>query len=197
MESRRKIHYDMTEEQKKLAADNMALVPFILNEKFGRAMADDEDAVSEGYIALCVAAATYDTTYRGEFSTYASAVIINRAKRLIRTKNMKKRVPDKGIISLDTPVRGMGEDIFVRDTVSASDDTMEDEYVRKERQRHLRRLAAQITEEAPLLARAKSGARQMELAAEQGISFQAVGQKIRRRQKKIVDKYRKEYEKII
>lgn len=197
MESRRKTHYDLTEEQRDLVADNMALVPFVINKKFGRTMANDEDVVSEGYIALCIAAATFDEGRGGKFSTYATAVIINRTRRLIRTKKMKKRAKDDEVISLDAPIMGMDEDAFVGDTVSASHETIEEEYIRQERQRHLRRLAAKIAEEAPMLVRAKSGARQMELAAEEGISFQAVGQKIRRRQKKIVDKYRKEYEKII
>lgn len=68
----------MTEEQKKLMADNYLLVYAFAN-RFAFNSSETDDYINAGYEALYSAAVTYDPDNRkgSSFSTYASACIMN------------------------------------------------------------------------------------------------------------------------
>nr|DAF03490.1 MAG TPA: DNA directed RNA polymerase subunit [Caudoviricetes sp.] len=82
----------MTEEQKKLMADNYPLVYAFAN-RFAFNSSETDDYINAGYEALYSAAVTYDPDNRNgsSFSTYASACIMN-GMRVMYKHIMRSRV---------------------------------------------------------------------------------------------------------
>lgn len=82
----------MTEEQKKLMADNYRLVYAFAN-RFAFNSSETDDYINAGYEALYSAAVTYDPDNRNgsSFSTYASACIMN-GMRVMYKHIMRSRV---------------------------------------------------------------------------------------------------------
>lgn len=77
----------LSEEQQKLAEDNIKLVFYVINKY--EFMSHDE--VDLGYIGLCEAALTYNRSYGVKFSTYAIRCIFNEILSYItRKKNIYK-----------------------------------------------------------------------------------------------------------
>ena len=94
----------LTEEQRKLASDNMHLVPFLLKKYKYKKI--DEDMISDGYIGLIKAAATYNPSSGKKFSAYATSCILYEINRVSVTNNRKKRTTETPICSLNTTVHG-------------------------------------------------------------------------------------------
>lgn len=105
----------LTEDQQKLVVENMRLVPFILCRYYGSLVADDEDFVSMGYIALCRAAAAYNPDCKARFSTFAARSIINYINNYNTVSHSPKRWNGMPVASLNFNIR--------------SDDNHEDEYI--------------------------------------------------------------------
>jgi RNA polymerase sigma factor (sigma-70 family) len=79
----------MSENERRLAEDNVALVYFILR-KYYPTYSRDEDMQQIGMIGLCQAASTWDSE-KSTFSTYASKVIINEIRRELSRRKCQKR----------------------------------------------------------------------------------------------------------
>lgn len=82
----------------KLIKDNMNLVYHILHRYYPRHIGN-EDLISEGWVALCKAAKTFDES-KGKFSTYAFPAILNTFKTYFR-----KHIKDVEIASLDFEIK--------------------------------------------------------------------------------------------
>lgn len=102
--------YELTEDQRKLAEENVKLVPFALNRFFGYELAKDEDMQSIGNIGLCIAAATYDPSRKASFSTYAVTCIANEIRKHFQLAHKKSRYDEVPPISLNIVVRSNYDD---------------------------------------------------------------------------------------
>lgn len=92
----------LNEEQQKLASENIFFVPYILNEYNYKKI--DEDMISDGYIGLLKAAATYDPSSDTKFTAYATRCILHEINHVSVTNNRKKRTTEIPICSLNTHV---------------------------------------------------------------------------------------------
>lgn len=101
----------MTIEQQKLVEDNLKLVPWVIWKwRFCRDPKYYEDAVSDGYVALCQAAELYDQS-KGTFATYATKAIRRWLANKIRERNTQSRAHYKTMYSLNHKIghrRGHG-----------------------------------------------------------------------------------------
>lgn len=105
--------YILTEDQRKLAEDNIKLVPFALHRYFGSDVANDDDMQSIGNIGLCMAAATYDPQKRKvAFSTYAVTCIANEIRKYFQSCSTKGRAPDAPPISLNLVIHSEYDDEY-------------------------------------------------------------------------------------
>lgn len=89
-----KFNFKLTVEQQKLVTDYMYVVDIIVKQLIkGQANSlitkgySMDDAKQDGYLALCSAANTYDSTRNASFSTYASIVIRNYLYNRIKEHN--------------------------------------------------------------------------------------------------------------
>ena len=85
----------LTDEQRALVEDNMKLVPYMLNKcdiPYWKLRAEEDDLMQVGYLALCLAAAAYDSS-QGKFSTYACTAIKNAILLEIRKDTAIQEVP--------------------------------------------------------------------------------------------------------
>ena len=98
--------YRLTDEQQKLVVDNMKLVPYIIAKYIGSKFADDEDIISDGYVGLCNAAATFDESAGVKFSTYACTCILQEACKRYRLDRSIKRFAQRTACSLNKPIEG-------------------------------------------------------------------------------------------
>lgn len=91
----------MTDDQRRLAADNVRLVTYTMNRYFPNSIPPSEwdDFVSIGYIALCRAAMLFNPDV-GEFSTYAVNAIRKAIQREFKYRYREKRKHDT-LVSLD------------------------------------------------------------------------------------------------
>lgn len=103
----------MTDEQRKLAEDNIKLVYQIIS-KYYRSYLGDEDIVQCGMIGLCQAATSWDKS-KGAFATLAGTCICNQIKEEFRKR--QKRID---AISLDTPVGD--EDSTLEDFIESDEE---------------------------------------------------------------------------
>ena len=85
----------LTDDQRALVEDNMKLVPYMLNKcdiPYWKMRADEDDFMQSGYLALCMAAASYDSS-QGKFSTYACTAIKNALLFEVRKDMAIQEVP--------------------------------------------------------------------------------------------------------
>jgi hypothetical protein len=118
----------LTDEQRKLVEDNVALVPFVLR-KYGTGGSDWDDAVGDGYCGLIRAAQRFDPT-KARFSTYAVRWIragVQQGRLVAEGKNFRRAMGSgRGTafrtawhrpVSLDAPIAGM-DDVALIDLVA-------------------------------------------------------------------------------
>ena len=79
----------MTTEINRFVEQNKNLVHFVIRKWF-KLRTEDEDFFQEGLIGLWEAAKSYDKT-KGQFSTYAVAIIRNKLSSALRKENCIKR----------------------------------------------------------------------------------------------------------
>ena len=79
----------MTTEINRFVEQNKNLVHFVIRKWF-KLRSEDEDLFQEGLIGLWEAAKSYDKT-KGQFSTYAVAIIRNKLYNVLRKENCIKR----------------------------------------------------------------------------------------------------------
>ena len=85
----------LTDDQRALVEDNMKLVPYMLNKceiPYWKLRAEEDDLMQVGYLALCMAAAAYDSS-QGKFSTYACTAIKNAILLEVRKDVAIQEVP--------------------------------------------------------------------------------------------------------
>lgn len=107
----------MTEEQRKLAEDNIKLVYFTIN-KFYPQWAQDEDMASIGVIGLLKAAEMWEPS-RGAFSTIATTAIKSEIGNELRKTRAKGRDERKN--RAETCVKCEGEELDVWDMIPSPD----------------------------------------------------------------------------
>ena len=82
--------YKLTEQQKRLAEDNMSLVKYAIIKRFGKEMLADEDLLQCGYLGLCKAALRFDPSRGVAFSTFAYRCICNEVCYYLSNKPGQK-----------------------------------------------------------------------------------------------------------
>ena len=121
----KKIDRPLTDEERALVEANEKLVPFIANKYAwcGRVYGSIDDAIGDGYIALCIAAQTYDAGRGYAFTTYASKLIFRQFLMRLQTDAAKRRNPGKSPLHLDWNVPG--KEITLGELVPSSDNIEE------------------------------------------------------------------------
>lgn len=74
----------MTDKQKKLAEDNIKLVPYVIKTKISLGSDEYDDLFQAGCLALCRAASRFDESKGFAFSTYAISYIVSELKNYKR-----------------------------------------------------------------------------------------------------------------
>lgn len=110
--------YEMTDEQRKLAEDNMNLVYYTIG-KIYPTFIHDEDIRQIGLLGLCKAAMKWTET-KGAFSTFACQCIRNEIR--LEFRNRQKQVDT---ISLDTKIDNVinGETFTLEDVLDGGDES--------------------------------------------------------------------------
>lgn len=93
----------MTEAEKKLVEDNLALVHHVIREKFPSLPGDRADWVQTGMLGLCSAAVKY-TPERGRFAGFACKCIQNAILIQLRHDRCQTRRTEASTISLNAKV---------------------------------------------------------------------------------------------
>lgn len=106
----------LTDEQKKLAGDNINLVYSTIAKYLGKTLVQYEDIVSNGYLGLCMAAATYDDSRGIAFSTFATKCIFNEICKGTLAANRQKRKAQREAVQLSYAI--MGDDGFCDEMVN-------------------------------------------------------------------------------
>lgn len=148
-----------------LIEENMPLVYFMVNKYFP-SYRGDEDVIQVGMVGLCKAANSYDPN-RGTFSTYAGRFIVCEIRNYFRDSNKSVKAT-----SLDKIVNENTENDFY-DIVMAEDVDFDAEL---ERDRFYESLSPK---QRIVMDGLRCGLTQAEIATEQGVSHQAVGQVVR------------------
>ena len=81
----------LNDEQRTLVEENMKLVPYILKTleiPYWKMISDEDDLIQTGYMALCMAAQSFDSA-RGKFSTYACSAIRNEILQLVKCETAR------------------------------------------------------------------------------------------------------------
>lgn len=134
----------MTEEQRKLAEENIDLAFRVLRYKARRLPSykaigiEADDILEIAFLALCKAAMTFDADKGYKFSTWFTAVFDNEVKLEIRKINAESRKANLLCDSLDAPIR-MGnemEPLLLRETIpskqTAQEELMDRQCVRED-----------------------------------------------------------------
>jgi len=177
-------HWSLTEEQKKLAADNYKLISWYLN-KHDLYDVDDWEACA---IGLCRAARSYDPS-KGRFSTFATRSMWQEVTRRTTGKAWENEKLNRGCASLFQPVmKDVGEnDMLLIDAVP-NEDPAEEDWIDR---RLAREFFSSLTpKEQDILRRTADGYTQRELAPMYGVTFQRIEQilrKIRQNGKKYIE----------
>lgn len=107
----------MTDEERKLAEDNMKLVYFVIN-KFYPQYSQDEDVASIGMIGLLKAAEMWEPS-KGAFSTIATTAIKSEIRNELRKRRAKGR--DDKENRAETCVKCDGEELDVWGMMASPD----------------------------------------------------------------------------
>lgn len=171
----------MTQGQRDLAENNIALAKF-LAQKYGKQnMHPDRDDVGMAMEALCRAAISYKPG-AVPFSAYAGRVIRNRfyvvEQLAAYVKNGGRAVLD----SLESVVCDGDSPLVLGDMIAAPDDVW-DAVSGKETERELQKVLN--ASEYRVICQLMDGVRQAEIARELGVSRAAVWQKVRSAKQKI------------
>jgi RNA polymerase sigma factor (sigma-70 family) len=113
----------MTDEQRKLAEDNMNLVYYTIAKEYPT-YKFDEDIRQTGLLGLCKAAMKRDET-KGEFSTFAYRCIHNEIRKEFRSR--QKQVET---VSLETKLETVSTDdtLTLEDVIDSGEETDLTEY---------------------------------------------------------------------
>lgn len=104
----------LTDEQRKLVEDNIALIYFY----FKRYNIPYDSNIAMGYISLCEAAKTYDPSRGVKFSTYAYKAIMNDYINSVRNK--KKQQFINSMISLESIIaQDDNRDVLLSDVIKS------------------------------------------------------------------------------
>ena len=123
--------YHMTNEQRKLAEDNIDLVKFAINKYLCSMPFDFEDMVSIGYYGLCRAAIGFNPNKNHTFSTYAIMAIVRTIRREIERSVRLKRGGTAQTISLNQSNWSNMEDEELIDFIVDNSVNVEEEAINK------------------------------------------------------------------
>lgn len=110
--------HEMTDEQRKLAEDNMNLVHYLIGKEYPT-YTYDEDLRQIGLLGLCKAAMKWDES-KGAFSTFACRCIRNEIR--LEFRNRLKQVET---VSLETKIenRITGDQLTLEDVIDSGEDS--------------------------------------------------------------------------
>lgn len=186
----KKIERPLTEEQRALVEANEKLVPFVANKYDWCKLVygSIEDAIGDGYIALCIAAQNYDASRGYSFSTYASKLIFRQFAMRRQTDATKRRNPGKRPLHLDWNVPG--KEITLGELVPADDD-IEEKVLDIEMARSLKHTADALgmQREYGIALRVAGGETLSEISREMGITRERVRQLSNNFKSRCIQKY--------
>lgn len=186
----KKIESQLTDKERELVEANKKLVPFIANKYDWCKMVygSMEDAIGDGYIALCIAAQNYDASRGYLFSTYASKLIFRQFAMHRQTDATKRRNPGKSPLRLDWNVPG--KEITLGEVVPSSDD-IEEKVLNAEMARSLKHTADALgmQREYGVAIRVAGGETLAEISREMGITRERVRQLLNNFKKRCIQKY--------
>lgn len=174
----------LNDEQRKLAEENMALVPFTIKRYLGAKHVFNDDLRSIGYIGLCKAAKHYLPDKGITFASYAVRLILNELKMDWRYRKVSKRLLDETHDSLDRvvysdPEEGITLKYFVVD-----------ERADTEKEVFENELLVRVKEIAPnLYRRVFEDASCKQLAEELGITPNSASRLVSRERKKVFKEF--------
>ena len=156
----------MSEKDEVLVVENMNLVYFLIRKYFPT-FAKDEDLQQVGCIGLCRAVETWDDS-KSTFSTYASKVIINAIRNELRARRKHPKTT-----SLNAIVKNSDDLMEIMDTLVGEEDVVfvDDVYIDK----FLQTLSPKNRE---LLKAYQANPRQIDIAAQFGLSRQEISRRM-------------------
>lgn len=173
----KKIDRPLTDEERALVEENKKLVPFIANKYdwCKRVYGSIDDAIGDGYIALCIAAQTYDAGRGYAFTTYASKLIFRQFVMRRQMDQTMRRNPGKRPLRLDW--NAPGKEITLGELVPSSDD-IEEKVLNAEMARSLKHTADALgmQREYGVAIRVAGGETYAEISREMGLTRERVRQ---------------------
>ena len=186
----KKIDRPLTPEERALVEENEKLVPFIANKYdwCRRVYGSIEDAIGDGYIALCIAAQTYDAGRGYAFTTYASKLIFRQFAMRRQMDQTMRRNPGKSPLHLDWKVPG--KEITLGELVPSEKNT-EESVLNLEMARSLKQTADALgmQREYGIALRVANGETLAEISREMGITRERVRQLSNNFKKRCIQKY--------
>lgn len=186
----KKIDRPLKDEERELVEKNEKLVYFMAKKYDWCRMVygSIEDAIGDGYIALCIAAQTYDAGRGYAFSTYASKLIFRQFAMRRQMDATKRRNPGKRPLHLDWNVPG--KEITLGELVPAGDD-IEEKVLDIEMAMSLKRTADALgmQREYGIALRVANGETLAEISREMGITSERVRQLSNNFKKRCIQKY--------
>lgn len=180
----------LTDEERALVEENEKLVPFIANKYdwCKHIYGSIDDAIGDGYIALCIAAQTYDAGRGYAFTTYASKLIFRQFAMRRQMDQTMRRNPGKRPLRLDWNVPG--KEITLAELVPSSDDT-EEKVFNREMARSLKHTsdALGMQREYGVAIRAAGGETYAAISREMGLTRERVRQLSNNFKKRCIQKY--------
>lgn len=175
--SKHKRKFDrLTDEQRKLVEDNIALVPYMYTKLLPIIPnhISHDDVKSNGYIGLMRAAQEYDITGQTKFSTFACAGIRMYMMQVLNDIEHRYNVKLKTFTDLKPESYDAEADEWAVNTLLGTEDNAYDEIEVREIYREIYEKAQLIDSERELVARMLMGYTCKEVAIEQNVSHQAM-----------------------
>lgn len=179
----------LNDSQRKLAEENMKLVPYVIKRHSGTQFVFDEDLLSVGYVGLCKAAQGYCSDSGVKFSTYATQCILNALRMDYRSKHTQKRAVNEQLVSLDTPILDdNGGNITLKDAIA-------DEHENTERDAIENACIDSVKKIAPnLFKKVYGNISYQQLARDCGISPNAAYTRCAREKKRLIREFYPEFD---
>ena len=186
----KKIDRPLTDEERALVEENEKLVPFIANKYdwCKHIYGSIDDAIGDGYIALCIAAQTYDAGRGYAFTTYASKLIFRQFAMRRQMDQTMRRNPGKRPLHLDWNVPG--REITLGEVVPSGED-IEEKVINLEMARSLKHTADALgmQREYGVAIRVAGGETYAEISREMGLTRERVRQLSNNFKQRCIQKY--------
>ena len=174
----------LTDQQRRMVEENLALVTFVMNERIQYVRRDEwDDVFQEGAIGLCMAAALFNPEQGVKFASFAVPCIVNAIYAYLRKKTSKKMQMYMEALRLeDLLCEECSEKLTVRDTI-VSKNNVESEFACIDLMDFIRNDLNTLDKDIVFML--MDGKRQNDIAERFGISQPCVSRTIRRIEQRI------------